>query len=125
MAQRWLAGEAAVVAGMERITELGREGARTLKAQDWTGLGGLMNENHAIVASLGGSGEAIDALVAACLVSGALGAKLAGAGLGGTIIALSEEPDELKARLAGRGYSRFMRPSKEPGAALMLPPTQV
>src|SRR5208283_283302 len=114
--QRWLDGEAAVRSGMERVTELGRGGAEAMRAQDWSELGGLMNENHAIVASLGGSGDAIDTLVRECLDAGALGAKLAGAGLGGTIIALAHDPAELQARLASRGYSRFMLPSREPGA---------
>jgi len=118
MAQRWLSGETAVVEGIARITELGREGATAIKALDWSRLAGLMNENHAIVASLGGSGEAIDALITACLECGAAGAKLAGAGLGGTIIALSEAQDELQTRLTARGYTRFMRPSIEPGAKL-------
>ncbi|MHB8637000.1 MAG: GHMP family kinase ATP-binding protein [Fimbriimonadaceae bacterium] len=118
MAQRWLAGEAAVVSGMERIAQLGRDGASALGTENWTELGRLMLENHAIIASLGGSGPAIDALIAACLDSGAVAAKLAGAGLGGTVIALAEEPAELQDRLAARGYSRFMRPAATPGACL-------
>jgi galactokinase/mevalonate kinase-like predicted kinase len=119
MAQRWLTGEPAVVSGIARITELGREGAKALANQRWIELGELMNENHRIIASLGGSGEAIDALTTACLEEGALAAKLAGAGLGGTIIALTDVPAELQARLASRGYSRFMRPSREPGASML------
>ena len=118
MAQRWLDGERAVVEGMTRVSELGRAGAAALERRHWAELGELMNENHSIIASLGGSGDAIDALVAACLDAGALGAKLAGAGMGGTIIALADEPDELQVRLQACGYGRFMRPTAGPGASL-------
>ena len=121
MAQRWLAGEPAVVSGMARIAELGREGAAALSQQHWADLGALMNENHAIVASLGGSGDEIDRLVSTCLDCGAIAAKPAGAGLGGTIIALAEESAELQNRLAEHGYSRFMKPSRECGVCLLAP----
>jgi mevalonate kinase len=63
-------------------------GKKALLAADWSLLGRLMNENHAIQRDLGGSGESNEKLIAAALQAGALGAKLAGAGHGGTIIAL-------------------------------------
>jgi len=52
-----------------------------------------MNENHAVQRDLGGSGECNERLIAAALQAGAPGAKLAGAGDGGTIIALWPWPD--------------------------------
>ncbi len=91
--ERWLEGEPAVVQGYERITELARTGKKALLAEDWPLLGRLMNENHAIQRDLGGSGESNERLIAAALEAGALGAKLAGAGDGGTIIALWPWPD--------------------------------
>jgi mevalonate kinase len=63
-------------------------GKKALVTEDWAGLGRLMNENHAIQRDLGGSGESNERLIAAALDAGAPGAKLAGAGDGGTIIAL-------------------------------------
>ena len=59
---------------------------------------------------LGGSGDANERLIAAALEHGALGAKLAGAGDGGTIIALHPEPEEMIAALEAAGSERIFRP---------------
>jgi galactokinase/mevalonate kinase-like predicted kinase len=115
MIDRWLAGERAVVDTMIRLADLAREGREALIGADYTALGRLMDENHHLVAALGGSGEAIDQLIARCRHYGARGAKLAGAGLGGTVIALTEDADRLEQSLRGEGYARFMRPAIEPG----------
>jgi galactokinase/mevalonate kinase-like predicted kinase len=120
MSERWIAGEEAVVSGIDRIADLGRTGANALEKQNFDELAELMTENHEIVASLGGSGKAIDRLISACRDCGAMAAKLAGAGLGGTVIALTTDPLELQKRLTERGYSRFIRPSREPGVSLEL-----
>jgi len=88
--KRWEEGEKQVVEGYRRIAELGLLGREALLAQDWEELGRLMNENHAIQRALGGSGESNERLIEAALAHGALGAKLAGAGQGGTIIALTD-----------------------------------
>jgi galactokinase/mevalonate kinase-like predicted kinase len=121
MSERWLRGEAAVVDGMARIAELGRLGADALVGGDWLRLASLMNENHSIVAELGGSGPEIDKLVSDCRRSGALAAKLAGAGLGGTVIALARDCDELEVKLRELGYSRFMRPESVVGVRMETP----
>jgi galactokinase/mevalonate kinase-like predicted kinase len=106
--QRWLQGDAAVVSGYHRIAQLAREAKKALMAADWEYLGAAMNENHAIQRDLGGSGEANEALIAAALAAGALGAKLAGAGQGGTIIALHPDPPTLTAALEAAGAVRLM-----------------
>ncbi|HTQ11861.1 MAG TPA: hypothetical protein VMI31_17495 [Fimbriimonadaceae bacterium] len=121
MGERWLRGERAVIDGMERIGDLGRSGAQAIAAADWAGLAGMMKENHEIIASLGGSGDEIDRLIAACEDSGALAAKLAGAGLGGTVIALTHEPQDLERRLRGAGYTRFMPLALSPGLCYVPP----
>jgi galactokinase/mevalonate kinase-like predicted kinase len=110
--ERWLEGEAAVVEGYERITEIARMGKKALLLKDWPLLGRLMNENHAIQRDLGGSGESNERLIAAALGAGALGAKLAGAGHGGTIIALWPWPDftQLEEALREAGVSAMYRP---------------
>lgn len=118
MADRWMAGEPIVREGIARAAELAIPGAEALTKGDLTTLGALMTENHAITARLGGSGEAIDQLISHCLAGGAIAAKLAGAGMGGTVIALTEEPDQLESHLRGAGYVRFMRPLDGPGALL-------
>ncbi len=82
-----------MVGAYERITAIAREGKTALLRADWSRLGALMNENHAIQRGLGGSGESNERLIAAALGAGALGAKLAGAGGGGTIVALWTHAD--------------------------------
>lgn len=115
MIERWRSGEREVVRGIAEIVSIGAQAAEALRAKDWTELSDLMTRNHAIVASLGGSGEAIDALINDSKACGALAAKLAGAGMGGTVIALTMDPHGLQTKLRQRGYTLFMRPSIEPG----------
>jgi len=115
--ERWLDGEAEVVQGYERMTELARMGKKALLLEDWPALGKLMNENHTIQRDLGGSGESNERLIAAALAAGALGAKLAGAGDGGTIIALWPWADAspLEEALFAAGASAIYRPEVTPG----------
>jgi galactokinase/mevalonate kinase-like predicted kinase len=118
--ERWLEGEAAVVDGYRRITEIARMGKKALLTGDWPQLGRLMNENHAIQRDLGGSGDPNERLIAAALKAGALGAKLAGAGHGGTIIALWPWPDatRLEQALHESGASEVYRLELGPGVVL-------
>ena len=118
--ERWLEGEAAVVEGYKRITELARMGKKALLVQDWPSLGRLMNENHAIQRDLGGSGESNEWLITAALEAGAPGAKLAGAGSGGTIIALWpwDDATSLEEALSEAGASAVYRLQVAPGATI-------
>ena len=115
MVERWRQGDASVVKAMRALPDLADFGAKALVEGDLKGLGELMDMNHRFIRSLGGSGEAIDALIARCKAHGALGAKLAGAGLGGTVIALTQDPDGLQRGLERDGYARFLRPEVAPG----------
>lgn len=115
MVERWRLGDPSMKKAMAALPDLAEYGAKALVAGDLKGLGELMTMNHRFVAALGGSGEPVDALIARCKHHGALGAKLAGAGLGGTVIALTESPDALEAALQRDGYSRFLRPAVEEG----------
>ncbi len=118
--ERWVECEPEVVAGYRRVTEIARTGKKALLNQDWPLLGELMNENHAIQRALGGSGESNERLIAAALGAGAVGAKLAGAGDGGTIIALWPEEDSssLEEALRQAGASATYRLYVAPGAII-------
>ena len=118
--ERWLEGEPEVVEGYKRITEIARSGKKALILEDWSSLGRLMNDNHAIQRALGGSGESNERLISAALNAGALGAKLAGAGDGGTIIALWPWPDssKLEDALVAAGASAFYRLKVAPGVTV-------
>ncbi len=79
-----------------------------------------MNENHAIQRGFGGSGESNERLIAAALGAGALGAKLAGAGDGGTIVAccLDEDRPAIEAALRHAGAAALYPLAIVPGVTL-------
>ena len=93
-------------------------GKRALLDRDWAHLGELMVENHEISQDLGGSGPENDRLIDAALDAGAYGAKLAGAGHGGTIIALTTEPDRTVDALLEAGATRILIPQPSPGVTV-------
>ena len=84
------------------IAEMGRQ---AIERGETEILGRLMNENHRLLRLIGVSSPEIEGLVDAAREGGALGAKLSGAGRGGTIIALVTPETrgrvELMLRLAG------------------------
>lgn len=113
--ERWLAGDPAAVNGYHEVAHLARLAKRALLSRDWNALADLMNRNHAIVRDLGGSGPANEALIAAALDGGALGAKLAGAGGGGTILALTHDPARTERALLDARAEQILRPKPMPG----------
>ncbi len=116
MIDRWLSGDTAVIETMNCLPPLARQGAVAMIGGDWDLLAELMRENQERVAAIGGSGEPIDRLIKHCLDNGARSAKLAGAGLGGTVIALCDDRLDLERRLRAVGYVRFVVPEKTIGA---------
>lgn len=116
--ERWLRGDKEVVDGYTEIGTLARRGKRALLSGDWETLATLMNRNHAIVRGLGGSGEANEKLIAAALAGGASGAKLAGAGGGGTILALTHDRDRTVAALKAAGAEAILFPEPMPGLTI-------
>lgn len=71
--------------GCGRITDMARA---AIAAGNVTAIGRLMDENHALLQAMTVSSAELNRLVAAARHSGALGAKLSGAGRGGNMIAL-------------------------------------
>jgi galactokinase/mevalonate kinase-like predicted kinase len=117
---RWERGELEVVRAYERVATIAREGKTALLRAEWSRFGALMNENHAIQRSLGGSGDSNERLIAAALGAGAQGAKLAGAGGGGTIVSLWTHADvaPLESALREAGATAFYRPEPVCGVTL-------
>ncbi len=116
--ERWLAGEPKVRQNYARIGQLGWLAKKALLKADWGTLGAIMDENHALVAELGGSGPANDKLIETARSAGAYGAKLAGAGGGGTIIALTDDPETVGKALMEAGAETLLYP--RPGAGLKV-----
>ena len=106
--ERWLEGEKEVVKGYDKITEIAIRGKRALLEGNWEELGALMNENHQIQNSLSYAGDKNNELISTALENGALGAKLAGAGGGGTIIALTLQPEKTRKALLNAGADMFI-----------------
>jgi mevalonate kinase len=74
------------------VTSLVENGALAIEAGDLTALGRLMDLNQMILAGLMVSTETIEAMCSIARSAGALGAKLTGAGGGGSIVALIPSP---------------------------------
>lgn len=113
--ERWLEGDPEVRTGYDRIPHLARWGKRALIEGDWETVATLMNENQKIQHDLGASGEACDKLIAVALANGAIAGKLAGAGGGGTILALTFEPERTIQALKDAGAGRILVPEPSMG----------
>jgi len=72
----------------EAAGSIAAAGRKAIQAGKVEALGPLMDENHTLLQKLGVSSPELDALVEAARSAGALGAKLSGAGKGGSMIAL-------------------------------------
>ncbi len=86
---------------LDRIGEL-VERARHVLDQP-AALGELLTINHRLLADIGVSTSRLDELVQLALDHGAHGAKLAGAGGGGVVLALVDDPGPLLAAAQARG----------------------
>ncbi len=75
---------------VDEATEISESAARALRRGDAKDLGRLMNANHELLVQIGVSHPKLDKLVHVARASGALGAKLTGAGGGGCVIVLCE-----------------------------------
>ena len=86
----------------DKIGEISFTARRAIDAGKPEFLGGLMNENHALLQTLTVSSPELDRLVESARGAGALGAKLSGGGRGGNIIALVDSETAAPVSLALR-----------------------
>lgn len=87
---------------VDRIAELVLDGVDAIQKGDKVKVGRLMLENHELLNSLGVGHEALDAAVEACSPK-SYGAKLTGAGGGGSMIALTDDPVGVSEALMAAG----------------------
>ena len=87
---------------VDRIGEIVLEGVEAIKRRDKKNLGALMNENHALLNQLGVGHPALDRLTEAC-IGHSYGAKMTGAGGGGSMIALTDDPDAVSKAIRDAG----------------------
>lgn len=90
---------------IQEIGGLVIEARQAIETGDIAGLGTAMRQNHHLLRQLTVSCLELDALVAAAMNAGALGAKLSGGGRGGNMIALvtSETAESVKNALLDAG----------------------
>lgn len=117
--QRWLDGEQEVRDVYEELQILTRRTKTTLLEGNLQPLADAMNRNQEIQFHLGASGEACDRLIAVAKEAGAHAAKLAGAGHGGTIIALVPEgKDTVVNALKAAGAGSILFPTASLGLTI-------
>lgn len=98
---------------LERIGALVDEATGVL--HDPAALGPLLLENHTLLAQIGVSTPQLDELVGLAMAHGAHGAKLSGAGGGGVVLALIDEPAPLVAAVESLGLRAWItRPVEAP-----------
>jgi mevalonate kinase len=71
------------------------EGTHALINRDFVRLGEIMNKGQKILHTLGASSPKLEKLISSALKAGAYGAKLTGAGGGGSMIALTDEHEKI------------------------------
>ena len=99
---------------VSEIGEITMEGVAALARGDAARLGELMDRNHELLDALGVNHPSLQRLVDAARPH-SLGAKLTGAGGGGCMIALTEEPAEVFRAIAEAGGQPFMARMGAPG----------
>jgi len=91
------------------VSELSLRASGMLRADNMEGLGTLLTVNHAALMSLGVSNDSLDEMVDSLLSMGSYGAKLTGAGGGGSVLAVAPEGKEksIVSGLSARGFETF------------------
>ncbi len=88
--RRWSAEAERHESLFDEIGGLARLAKSAIERGDPKAVGQLMDENHELLMTLGVSSPELDKLVEAARMTGALGAKMSGAGWGGNMLALVE-----------------------------------
>jgi mevalonate kinase len=106
--QRWQADAPAYESLFDQVGALVLQARSCLESGELIALGGLMNADHALLQQMGVSSSELDRLVEAALKAGAWGAKLAGGGMGGNMIALVDpsQAEAIAAALQAAGAVR-------------------
>lgn len=102
----------------DQIDEMSIEGAKALRSRRYTELGALMNICHGLLNAIQVSTPDLENMVALARQSGAVGAKLTGAGGGGAMVALCPGfEDQVRSALQRAGYATLATAASN-GAAI-------
>jgi mevalonate kinase len=93
----------------DSASEVSQLAAERLRDHDIKGLGGLLTFNHAVLSTVGASTPFLDGMVDSLLRLGCSGAKMTGAGGGGSVIAVAPRGKEKRtvSELRARGFEAF------------------
>jgi mevalonate kinase len=105
---RWEAEPARHERLFDEVAEVVDAGARAAERGDLPALGQAFDRNQELLATLGVSAPATEALAAAARRAGALGAKLTGGGAGGAVIALAPDAARVAAALDEQGVATII-----------------
>ena len=103
-------------AAIREIGEITLDGMRALEQRDLVSVGQLMDRNHALLTELGVGHPALDRLVSAARPS-SYGAKLTGAGGGGSMFALTDRPSKTAEAIRAAGGKSFVVQADSRGVA--------
>ncbi|MEM1619181.1 MAG: mevalonate kinase [Fervidicoccaceae archaeon] len=106
---------------LEAAREIVEEGSRAAARGDLERLGELMRINHGLLSAIGVSFPEAELAISAALRAGAIGAKITGAGLGGSVLVLAERGMGGEVRAAverALPTARVIETSIEPKGAL-------
>jgi mevalonate kinase len=94
---------------LKSLGEASAEGADAIRSSNMNRLGEIMNVSHEVLSGLGVSTPELDELCNRARAHGALGAKLTGAGGGGSVLALTEpaRAPKIVANFAETGHESF------------------
>ena len=93
----------------DEMDSLSLQGADLLRSGSWQELGALMNVCHGLLNAIGVSTPTLERMVALARQAGAAGAKLTGAGGGGSIVALCPDGvDVVEEALRQSGYQTLV-----------------
>ncbi|MEE9115519.1 MAG: mevalonate kinase [Thermoplasmata archaeon] len=99
---------------VREIGEITLEGLVAIKDEDFDKVGELMIKNHRLLNALGVGHELLDRYVEAALPL-SYGAKLTGAGGGGSMIALTDRPDEVAHSIEEQGGKAYIVETEKEG----------
>lgn len=89
------------------LEEICLEGIKAIKSDNREKVGKLMNINHGLLEAIGVSSPSLDSMIWEARTSGALGAKITGAGGNGCIIALSGDRQKIVKNLNKKAEEVF------------------
>lgn len=100
---------------IDAIGRIAEAGERVVNSCDYVSIGRLMNVNHGLLDALGVGTARLAELVYAARDAGAFGAKITGAGGGGCMFALTDDPQKVAAAIEDAGGTAIVTRITEDG----------